>query len=82
MSTKQLRDCISILGDTAQEFGLRVGGMRHCGKHVKADLEDPRTGSTRHVVFATSPSDHRWRLNLRNSARRVARELVDQGSSK
>jgi hypothetical protein len=61
--TKHIRDCINI----CDCVGLDVKDVRHLGRHVglMTDLGM--------LVVPCTPSDRRWRANMRAQARRMAR---------
>ena len=60
---KHRRDCLSLCTDT----GLTVLSIEDGGRHLKVRCEEGI------LTFPCTPSDRRWRLNMRAQARRLAR---------
>lgn len=57
------RDCIGL----CDEAGLEVLRVEHRGRHMA--IHTPKGMLT----FACTPSDRRWRLNMRSCVRRLAK---------
>ena len=61
--TKHKRECRRL----CEQVGLDVSGIecrsRHLALHTSKGV----------LIFPSTPSDHRWRLNMRAQARRLAR---------
>jgi hypothetical protein len=61
---KHIRDCLNC----CQEAGLEVIEVEHRGKHISLHTE-------RGQLFAPcTPSDRRWRNNMKAQAKRMVRE--------
>jgi hypothetical protein len=60
---KHYRDCVGICKDA----GLTVLGIERRGHHLSVKCEEG------FIICPGTPSDHRWRLNLRATARRFGR---------
>jgi predicted RNase H-like nuclease len=63
MTRKHERECIDI----CQDVGLTVLTVERRKRHMAVHCEEG------FLVFPSTPSDHRWRLNMRATARRLGR---------
>ena len=60
---KHNRDCIGI----CIAAGLTVTGSENQRRHFRVNCEEGP------LTFPSTPSDHRWRKNMRSEARRLAK---------
>lgn len=61
--TKHSRECIKV----CTEAGLSVERMEHGSRHIHMHT------SKGMLVFPSTPSDQKWKVNMRSVARRLAR---------
>jgi hypothetical protein len=62
--TKHKRECLRL----CEQVGLDVCGVEHRSRHLALHT------SKGVLIFPSTPSDHRWRMNMRALARRLARD--------
>lgn len=61
--TKHRHECLRL----CEQAGLDVSSVEHRSRHLAVHT------SKGMLVFPNTPGDHRWRLNMRAQARRLAR---------
>lgn len=61
--SRHRRDCLIM----CEQAGLEVTSLEHRSGHLALHTNKGM------LIFPSTPSDHRWRLNMRALARRLAR---------
>lgn len=61
--TKHKRECLRL----CEQAGLEVSDIEYRSRHLAFHT------SKGMLIFPCSPSDHRWHMNMRAQARRLAR---------
>jgi hypothetical protein len=61
--SKYKRECLRLCEQTGLDVACVEHRSRHLAMHTTKGL----------LIFPSTPSDHRWRMNMRAEARRLAR---------